>query len=284
MGVLLLLWGSFAAVSKLVLGELDNYQLQCYMFGIGFIGIGLVIVCSAEYRAELARLRFAQAGKLALLGVFSYCYYFFYTKSLGMIPVVEASMLNYMFPLFIVLLGITVFGEKTTLPKLAAIVAGFVGMIVIVTGGQAIDIASFNLAGDLLALGGAMSWALFSHLTRRSQTSMIVANFIYTTSSFVLSAISLFVYSSPGALPSSGTLAELVWLGLSNLIFGNLLWIRALKRCPPSLVASLSFVTPFVTLLFIWLLLGESLSAAQFVGFAIVIAGLAIHSLDRRAA
>ncbi|WP_135555585.1 DMT family transporter [Paenibacillus cymbidii] len=284
MGVLLVLWGSFAAIGKLVLGDLDSYQLQFYMFGFGFIGLGLLVVCRPELRAELARLRFAQAGKLALLGVLSYLYYFFYTKSLGMIPVVEASMLNYMFPLFIVLLGITFFGEKPTLAKLAAIVAGVVGMIVIVTGGQAIDLASFNLSGDLLALGGAMSWALFSHLTRRSQTSLIVANFIYTASSFALSAISLFVTSSLGAMPGFSALSGLVWLGLSNLILGNLLWIRALKRCPPSLVASLSFVTPFFTLLFIWLLLGESLSAAQFIGFGIVIAGLVLHSFDRRAA
>nr|WP_236285644.1 EamA family transporter [Paenibacillus allorhizoplanae] len=51
-----------------------------------------------------------------------------------------------------------------------------------------------------------------------------------------------------------------VWLCLSNIVFGFFLYFRALKYSSASLIASFTFFAPFVTLVFIMILLGERLT------------------------
>lgn len=270
--LLLLLWGSFAAVSALTLDHVDNFQVLFYMFGSALVMM-TVLLFRNNHIAELKALKLKEWTKLSLYALPSFLYYVFYMISLQMIPAVEASMLNYLFPIMIVLLAVPINGEKLNTIKLLSVGLGFVGMVIIITNGNLQSIKLSNVMGDLFAIVGAVMWGLFSNLGKRNQINSFVSNYIYTGISFILSIICLLVFSEL-QLPNLQATVGLLWLGLSNIVLAYYIWFKVLKSSSIILVSSFSFVTPFVNLLFIMVLLNESISVNQLIGLAVIAIGI----------
>jgi drug/metabolite transporter (DMT)-like permease len=159
-----------------------------------------------------------------------------------------------------------------------AILLGLAGMVIIVTNGRLDSIRMSNLFGDLLALGAAACWGIFSNLGKRNRIDTALSNYVYVFSAFILSVVSLLIFSKP-ILPALPAAAGLLWLGMSNIVVAYYLWFRALKTTSAARMASLAFITPFVTLLFIMLLLGEKISWVQVAGLLVILAGLAVQTM-----
>jgi drug/metabolite transporter (DMT)-like permease len=278
MSIILILWGSFAAVSKVVLNQIDSFQLQFYMFFIAFIIMSFLFLANGKIEA-FKKLSKKECIKLSLYALPSYTYYFMYTMSLKLIPAVEASMLNYMFPVMIVLFAVPIHGEKLTLVKFSAIFLGIAGMIVVVSGGNLTSIRMTNLSGDLLAIGAAVSWGLFSNLGKKNNIDSFISNYCFVLVSLILSTVSIVIFSNI-LIPKPSVWLGLTWISVSNIVLTYYLWFKVLKTCSSTLIASLSFITPFITLLFIMLFLGEKISYVYLLGFLIIITGIAIQSTE----
>ena len=102
---------------------------------------------------------------VGLGGIFGY--HFLYFSALQNAPLIEASLLNYLWPLLIVLLSpLFLPGYRLGLHHLFGALLGLCGAALIITGGQlSLDLA--NLTGYLLAAGAALTWAVYSLLTKR---------------------------------------------------------------------------------------------------------------------
>lgn len=274
--ILLALWGSFAAVSKLALSSLDSFQLQFYMFGMAAILLCVILTAKGRLR-ELFAMPKTEVLKLIAISVPSYLYYFLYTLSLKKLPAIEASSLNYLFPILIVLFAVPINGEKFSALKVIALLAGFAGTLIILSDGKLLSLKMTNIEGDLLAISGAVSFALFTNFLKRNKADMLLSNTVFALSSFLLSVISLMLFSS-FTLPALPVLGYSFWLGATNLVFGLFVWNRLIKTCSSSLSANISFLTPFSTLLFILLLLGEKISAFQLVGLFVIVFGIFLTS------
>ncbi|CAH1199222.1 hypothetical protein PAECIP111893_01268 [Paenibacillus plantiphilus] len=126
------MWGSLAAVSKLLLNHLDSYQVLFYMYGLG-AAVFVIIMCFKASLTELVTWRASELTLLLLCGILGFLYDFFYLKSLGLIPAVEASMLNYLFPIFIVIFAVPIHKEKLDRYKIASIAMGLMGTVLLMT-------------------------------------------------------------------------------------------------------------------------------------------------------
>lgn len=275
MPLILVMWGSFAAVSKLTLRNMDSFQLQFWMFG----SAAAIMTVSMLLRRKLAgvfQMKPREVLVTLLCGLPSYLYYLLYTLSLSKIPAVEASMLNYLFPVMILLFAIPINGERLSLAKGLSLALGVAGTVFIVTGGRLEGMTLTNLWGDLLALGGAVCWGIFSNLGKWNKQDMESSVYLYTLLSFVLSAVSLACFSR-FRLPSPMEGLGALWLSLSNIVLTVPLWLRVMKAAPASLVSSVTFLTPFVTLLFIMLLIGEQVKPEHAIGLVIVAASIAVQ-------
>jgi drug/metabolite transporter (DMT)-like permease len=282
MPVILIFWGSFAAVSKLTLGGIDSFQFQFYIFGIA----ALLMTIWQLIRRRLARIfGYPPHDILVALicGLPSYLYYFFYTLSLKLIPAAEASIINYLFPIMIVLFAIPINKEKLSAAKVLSLILGFIGTFVIMAGNLSVKFSLTHIAGDLLALGAAVAWGIFSNLGKWNKLAMEASIYLYVLESFVLSLISLIAFSR-FILPGSLTMTGLLWISLSNIVLSYPLWIKVLKSAPVTLVATVAYITPFINLVFIMLLTGESLKPNQVIGLSIIVAAIAIQNLLRKKA
>ncbi len=202
--------------------------------------------------------------------------------ALGHLPLAQAVSLSYSTPLFVTIAAVLWLGEVVRVRRWAAVVVGFIGVLVIVRPGT----AGFT-AGSLVAVGAAVLSSLVAiqikQLTRIDSADTVV---LYTYVFWVpLSLIpALFVWVWPTGM-------AWLWLLATGVLgtIGQLLWTRALRLGEVSALTPISFLQlPLVTLCG-WLLFNETVDRWTIVGAGIILAANAYIAhreavLSRRAA
>jgi len=202
--------------------------------------------------------------------------------ALGHLPLAQAVSLSYSTPLFVTIAAVLWLGETVRVRRWAAVVVGFIGVLVIVRPGT----AGFT-AGSLVAVGAAVLSSLVAiqikQLTRVDSADTVV---LYTYVFWVpLSLVpALFVWAWP-------TGSAWLWLLATGVLgtVGQLLWTRALRLGEVSALTPISFLQlPLVTL-FGWLLFNETVDRWTIIGAGIILAANAYIAhreavLSRRAA
>ena len=157
-----LLW-SLLALFTAASGTMPPFQLAAISFGIGGVaGMLLWVVRPHAIRA----LR--QPWPVWLLGVGGlFGYHAFYFISLRNAPPVEAGLINYLWPLLIVVFSALLPGERLRPHHLAGALLALLGAALIVTGGSGLTIRTEYATGYLAALCGALTWSSYSVLSRR---------------------------------------------------------------------------------------------------------------------
>ncbi|BCP53897.1 ABC transporter permease [Kaistia sp. 32K] len=175
-------------------------------------------------------------------------------------------------PLIVILLARLLLG--TTL-RLAAIAAAIVGI-----GGVALLIltphAALDPIGIAAGLAGALSMAFGTVLTRKWQPPVSPLAFTawqLTAGGLLLLPVAL--WFEPALPPLTGAnLAGLAYLGLIGAALTYILWFRGIARLGPATVSPLGFLSPLTAVVLGWWWLGQTLSPAQMLGMAIVLASI----------
>jgi len=136
----------------------------------------------------------------------------------------------------------------------------------------------------LAALGSAATWALGSHLFRRSLArggssgerapTAAAANLFKNTLAFVVFAV--IVAASGGILPDFERWPALLFSGLFGFAIGDTLYFAALPRCGVQIAAMVGLVHVPAAVLLGWILHGERLAPLALVGAAAIVAGVAL--------
>lgn len=148
---------------------------------------------------------------------------------------------------------------------------------------------SFTLAGFVLTLCAAAMWGLGNIVTKRigkvNLVSLVVWGSLIPPLPFL--ALSLML-EGPTQIETAlrtislNSLLAIAYLAFIATLLGYGLWSRLLSRYPASQVAPFSLLVPVVGLSSAWLLLGEGLSTAQWIGAAVVMLGLLINVFGAR--
>ena len=138
--------------------------------------------------------------------------HFLYFLAVRNAPVVEVSLIAYLWPLFIVLFSALAPGEKLRWYHLVGAVLGFGGTFLVITKGQSSSLVNGLQLGHLLAVPYAILWAGFSVLIRKygDVPSDIVAGFCLACAA--LSGICHFVFE-----PTLWSLSQRQWFAIIAL-------------------------------------------------------------------
>jgi drug/metabolite transporter (DMT)-like permease len=271
-GGAILLWSSLALVVSR-LGHLPAILMTGIALSIGGL-LGLVRL--KEWRVPPRTLLVGTGG------IFGYHVMLFTAFRLA--PIVEANLINYLWPLLIVLLTPVIlpgFGLRAR--HVAGAVMGLAGAALIVTRGSIHPDLS-ALPGYLLAAAAAVTWAVYSLLTKRLPAFGSGAVGAFCLAAGVLSLATYFaVPGNPGlGVVQAGDWPLLLLLGVGPMGAAFFLWDAALKKGDPRIIGSLSYLTPLLSTLALTLVGGRGMSLLAGAAMVLIVAGAVTGSLPLR--
>ena len=244
-----------------------------------FLLTGLALLVGSVPAWPLARQWRAPPSTL-LLGIYGlFGFHFLLFVALQHAPPVEANLVNYLWPLFIVVLAPLFLPNLALRPvHVGAALAGFIGAAMAIVGGRGLT-GGFAW-GYVAALGSAFIWASYSLLTRRVPhfPTAVVGLFALVSGALALLCHAAFE-------PSVDLSARDAWLivatGLGPLGAAFYLWDAALKRGDPRRIGILAYLTPLASTLLLVATTGRPLTI-WIAGATLLIVGAAVAGVRAR--
>jgi drug/metabolite transporter (DMT)-like permease len=246
-----------------------------------FLLTGLALLVGSLIALPLSRFDFRQwrvPPSTLAIGVYGlFGFHFLLFIALRHAPPVQANLVNYLWPLGIVVMApLFLPGVSLTARHLLAALLGFAGAALAILGGRPLaPSASLWAWGYIPALASAFIWSSYSLLTRRVRAFPTAAIGSFALVSGGL-ALLCHAWLEPAVSLSGRDLALIALLGVGPLGGAFFLWDAALKRGDPRQIGVLSFLTPLLSTLVLLAMRGElpspsvGLAALMIVGAAVI--------------
>jgi drug/metabolite transporter (DMT)-like permease len=259
------LWASLASLATL-LSNIPPFLLT---------GIGLIIGAAVSLPALKSGINpWRVPGRTLLIGVYGlFGYHFMLFLALQTAPAVEANLVNYLWPLLIVLLS-PLFTKSLSLNfrYVLAAIAGFSGAVLAITSnGAGFGFASIEV-GYFFALAAAVIWATYSLATTKVPRFPTPAIGLFALVSGVLALGAHFVFEPAASISATDWLLLLV-LGIGPLGGAFYLWDAALKIGDPRRIGLLAFLTPLLSTVLLVVVSGNSMSWQLLLATGLIVGG-----------
>jgi drug/metabolite transporter (DMT)-like permease len=236
-----LLWSLLAFLTA-ASGTMPAFQLTAITFAVG--GLSLLLIRPASLKAM------RQQPKVWLLGVGGlFGYHFAYFFALRSAPPVEAGLINYLWPLLIVVFSAFLPGERLKWQHILGCLLALAGAVLIVTKGRGLTLDAQYLPGYLAALCAALAWSSYSVLSRRfaSVPSEAITGFCLATA--ILAAICHLLFEQTVWPTDLWQWSAVIALGLGPVGLAFYVWDIGVKQGDIQALGAVSYSTPLLSTL-----------------------------------
>jgi len=276
------LWSTVATAFKIALSIINYSSLLFYSTGISIIILFIISLSTGNIK-QIRNWSAKDHIRSIWMGFLNpFLYYLVLFKAYSLLPAQEALTLNYSWAIVIVLLSIIILKQKIGFRSISAIFISFVGVILIATHGDPFDLNFTNEFGVVLAVGSSFIWSLFwifNIKDKREEVTKLLFNFIF-------GFIFIFIYcliTNNITIPSFNGFLAVSYIGLFEMGITFVLWLMALKLSETTAqVSNLIYLSPFLSLLFIGLILGEKILSSTFIGLTLIVAGIILQQNKRK--
>lgn len=276
-----MIWGTMAAVTKLLLSDIPSMQT---LFVSSFFAFVFLLIVNFK-NGLIKKLKMYSAkdyfimAALGFLGLFMYSALYYY--GLANLTSQEACILNYLWPMMLVICSCIILKEKFTFIKGIAMICSFIGIVILSTGNP--NIKNGNaVAGIISCIVAAVCYGLFSVLNKKVDYNQNI--------SMMIIWLAVTVFSAPIGLlteewkPIEGTQwFGMIWLGVVIDAVAYLLWALALKGVENTAkIANLAYLTPFLSLIISTFILKEQISIRAVIALLFIVGGILLQSFCDR--
>ena len=273
------IWGGMYVVSKVVLDIIPPFTLVSLRLLLG--ALTLAIVLAVRGFRKITRKQFWQAVGVGFVGYgVSLSLQFLGTK---LSTAANGSLVTSATPAFVLIFAWILLREKITSLRLIALLLATLGVVAVIDPRSA-QLNPDLFAGNLLLLGAALTWALYSVLVRKATQALDVLPF----------SLIAFLGGLPISIPagareletigvgeiSLGVVGGVLFIGIISTALAMVLWNTAFAYLDASLASLTFFAQPVVGTLLGWLFLGEEITPLFLVGGMLIGVGLVISSRD----
>jgi drug/metabolite transporter (DMT)-like permease len=274
-----LAWSTVATAFKLSLAHLSPAQLLLYASATSL----LVLLSILFYQGRLKELlpSFRKNWRISLLfgAINPFAYYLILFKAYALLPAQEAQAINYTWALTMSLLAVPFLKQRLKRNDLFAALLCYMGVLVIATRGELLDLNFSNLNGVGLALLSTLLWAVYWIFNTKDQREPVLGLTLNFAISLPLTLLWCAVYGELMSVSWQG-LVGAAYVGAFEMGFTFVLWLFAMKLSDSTAkIANLIFLSPLISLFFIWFLIGEAIFVSTLVGLGLILLGLLAQKL-----
>ncbi len=272
--VAVLSWATVATAFKIALMHLSVFCMLLIATVTSLLVYAVMMSVERKW-GDLKILPSKVVLRTALLGILNpVAYYFVLFRAYDMLPAQMAQPLNYAWPIVLLVLLAVFNHEKIPAGKYIGMAISVSGVACISLGGGDIE-GGVSIAGILMAVFSAALWAAYWMFNNRlsCEVDATVALFLeFLTGSIVLGVAGFFVGVEIDSLAGlmSGVYIGLFEMGIPFLTFGMALRLTD----NPALINQMCYLSPFLSLFLISMVLGEVIAVTTYVGLALIVAGL----------
>lgn len=275
------IWGGMYVVSKVVLEIIPPFSLVSLRLILG--ALTLVLVLWMRGFPAISRKQALQVLGVGLVGYgVSLSLQFLGTK---LSTAANGSLVTSATPAFVLIFAAILLKEKITALRLIALFLATSGVVAVIDPRSA-QLNPDLFLGNILLIGAAVTWALYSVLVRKTTQNLDVISF----------SLIAFIGGLPIVMPvgawelktigvgevSLGVVGGVLFLGIISTALAMVLWNNAFALIDASLASLTFFAQPVVGTVLGWLFLGERITPLFLFGGFLIGLGLVISSREQR--
>ena len=278
-GLTVLIWSTLATVVKLVLKDIPNFQALAISSAFAFVFLLILNIINGSIK-EMKHYRIkdclTMAG-LGFLGLFMYSALYYY--GIAELGSQEACILNYLWPMMIVIFACIILKERITVKKIIAMLMSFAGIVVLTLGSGGVSSGN-RLFGIIACVTAAVCYGLFSVLNKKHSLNQNVTMMWIWFTTAVCSLVLSLIFENWQPIAGVQWLG-IAWLGIVVNAVAYLLWAIALKGASDSAkIANLAYLVPFISIIISWLVLKEQITINAVFALVLIIGGILIQSIS----
>lgn len=275
-GLAVLIWATLALFTTAT-GAIPPFQLVAMAFAIA----STLALLKWKLRGQSVMAQLRWPWRVWLVGIGGlFGYHALYFLALKSAPPAPANLVNYLWPLCIVLFSVPLAGETLRWWHLCGVALGLLGTALVLLAGADVDYQPQHLIGYLAALGCAATWGLYSVLSRRfgAVPTDAVGGFCGAAALLALLCHVLFEITVWPA--STGQWLAVIALGIGPAGGAFFLWDIGVKRGDIRALGALSYAAPVLSTLLLVVFGRATLSIALMAACLLVTAGAVLAARD----
>lgn len=239
----ILMWatlGLFGAGS----GQVPPFLLNALCFGLSGALAVLWLAIKGNLRLLRQPLKVWAFGTLGLFG-----FHFFYFTAIRNAPPVDANLINYTWPLLIVVFSAFLPGERLRLHHVIGTILGLGGAALLITGGKGLSLDGGSALGYAAAVTSSLFWSSYSVLSRRlgNVPTEAVAGFCLMTA--LLSAVCHVLLEQTVWPDGTTEWLSVAGLGLFPVGLAFFTWDIGVKRGDIQVLGAAAYSAPLLSTL-----------------------------------
>ncbi len=270
----ILLWSTLASLGVLT-SNIPPFELTSMAFSVAFI-IGYIL-WAKEGKGIL--IHFKLPLKIWFVGVCGlFGYHYFYFLAIRNAPAIEANLINYLWPLFIVLFSSFLPNEKLRWFHIVGVLFGLIGVVFLVSDGGSFNFEVQYLSGYVYAFIAALIWGSYSVVSRffaHIPTSSVGA-FCGVTA--FLALICHFLFENT-VIPTLYEFIVIILIGLGPVGGAFFVWDYGVKNGNIQFLGSMSYFTPLLSTILLIIFGLSNSSSTIWIACLLIVVGSMISSL-----
>lgn len=278
----ILFWSTISTAFKLSLRCQTPTQLllgACFFSAL----ILLAIVIIRKKTGLLLQGSLKDIIRSAFLGFLNpFLYYTVLLEAYNRLPAQEAQALNYIWVVMLSLLSIPILKQKLSWRDITGVLISFCGAVVIAFRGNFTQISLAEPVGVELALASTLIWAVSWLLNVRDKRDTVVRLFWIFCFGLMYTTI-YSVITKQFVIPGLSALEGEAYIGFFEMGITFMVWLMALQKASNTAkISNLIFITPFISMLIISLILKETIQVSTLAGLTLIIGGILWQQAGRK--
>jgi len=269
-------WGTSFVATKTLLTEIKPVTIII----LRLITASFLLTFIAIYTKRNFSLNLKSHGWIFILALVAVFHLWIQVTGLQFTTAANTGWIIGTAPVFMAVMGLIFFKEKITALAFGGIILAIFGLLMLIGKGDVTSIGLIENKGDLLVLGSAFTWGVYSMVNKKiSLTYSPLMTILYL---FLMMAVIIIPFNiSRETLSSVVNLSMTGWamvlfLGLFCSGIAYVIWAQALRDMESSKVGAFLYLEPLITVIAAWFFLREEITLLMIISGLLITLGVII--------